>query len=192
MNTEAVSGAVSGSITSQIVIPQGPQFLVRPMAQSDLDQVAGLEKSCLPDGYQLSRTEIGKIYKLVTAFGFVVDDLSMQAGSAVVGYALCNKVRGVLNLLRFGVSKSSRRAKAGTMLIDEVKRSGSQLELDKIVVTVPERILEAQLFLRRQGFWAVQVRHNVHDRSGDDGYQLEYLLVDALADRKDPKARVAA
>ncbi len=74
----------------------------------------------------------------------------------VVGFIVYdNRGRDTAQILSLAVHKSDRRQGIGGLLLDRLIR----LPRREIVVRVDERNLDAQLFLRVQGFRAVEIEH---------------------------------
>ncbi len=108
-------------------------------------------------------------YKALTArniYGFVTES------GPVHGYFLYEIHKNRLNILNMAVRLSMRRQGLGSAMIAKMKRKLQDGKREILTAEVRETNLEAQQFLRSQGFLATRVLRDYYS-GNEDGYRFE-------------------
>lgn len=98
----------------------------------------------------------------------------MLLGGRVVAYMVYRLHPRAFEIARFAVDPDFRRLHLGCQLVDTIKWKLGATGRDRIVIDVPERMLDTQLFLRSLNFRCYAV-----DRGGcgeDDVFRFEYRM----------------
>ncbi len=159
-----------------LVIPDRPVYAARQLATGDLQQVVRIERASMPSECTLTRDEMRRIFDSGKVYGYAADHLGRSLNNSVAGFVLCARSSGDVCILRIGVLPEDRRNRVGWMLIDSVKQRATDDEAKRITITVPESCLDAQLFLRRQGFWAIGMNRDFYQGIEENGIEFEYLV----------------
>ena len=77
-----------------------------------------------------------------------------------------------MELINLAVAPEFQRQGFGTRLVDKLKGKMSQNCRNRMFVEVPESNLDAQLFWKSQGFFAVEVLQDWYE--SEDGYRFRY------------------
>ncbi len=102
--------------------------------------------------------------------GYILLDKHEQ----LIGYVLYDKNDTDLEIIRLGVHPFHRKCGHGTRLLEKVK-SKLTTNKNKIVMHVPDHMLEGHLFLQHSGFIASRVDYNHYYRHHIDSYHFIYL-----------------
>lgn len=162
----------------ELIVGDFPKYAARKLYDSDLHQVQSIERSTMPTGCALLPKEMRKVFETPRVYGFAVDHIGRSANRNLAGFALCAQSKGDVCLLRFAVLPEDRREGVATILIREVKFRAVLDNAERIVAMVPEECLDAQLFLRRHGFWAVRLDRGCYQHLEQDAIEFEFVTVD--------------
>ena len=99
--------------------------------------------------------------------------LAVECGGRALGFAVYEHHEHVIRLVDVRVVPPRRRQGLGTAMIRALQNKLPSSRRSRITVKVPERALEAQLFLQAMGFRAVRVNRGALD-NGDDSYTMVY------------------
>ena len=140
-----------------------PQLLIRPVLQSDLDAVSGLEKLCFKDPYPLhfiSQLAEANPENFLVA---ITDD-------ALVGYAVVDRWIGHNHLISIAVHPNGRGKGIGTGLMTALQQ---RLERGRpFRLEVRKSNLPALEFYRRHGFHETGVIEGYYS-DGEDAVLME-------------------
>src|SRR5262249_49671857 len=75
-----------------------------------------------------------------------------------------------------------RRKTVGAQMVNKLMSKLSSHRRVAIILDIRETNLDAQLFFRKQGFLAQQVRRGYFEDTGEDAYAFEYVLADVEDD----------
>lgn len=95
----------------------------------------------------------------------------LELDERVVGYLLFNQLKDRLQVLRLAVHPGWRRMNVATDLVLHLLRRLHEAR-QRIVLDCPERLLEAQLFLRATSFQATAILPG-YCADGSDAYRFE-------------------
>jgi ribosomal protein S18 acetylase RimI-like enzyme len=162
----------------ELIVGNFPKYAARKLYDTDLTQVQAIERATMPTGCALSRKEMKSVFETPRVYGFAVDHLGRAIERNVAGFALCAQSKGDVCLLRFAVLPEDRRNRVGELLIREVKFRAILDNAERIVTIVPESCLDAQLFLRRMGFWAVKIDKTCYQGIDQDAIEFEFIVAE--------------
>ena len=103
--------------------------------------------------------------------GFIATELNRP-----VGYTIYEQSESVLEIVNLVVHQDYRRREIGSLLLERLE---SRSQWDKMSAHVRESNLEAQLFLKRKGFYATNIKrkyyedHLIGGIKYEDAYQFE-------------------
>jgi ribosomal-protein-alanine N-acetyltransferase len=100
-----------------------------------------------------------------------------EVNERVVGYAVYEIHRRYMAVLNFAVHPTYRRWKVGTALMNALKERISPTRQNRLELTVGERNLDAQLFLRTMGLRAVSMVDEPWEGWDEDGYLFEWRVI---------------
>lgn len=92
----------------------------------------------------------------------------------VVGYALYEVMRRRIELVRIAVDSGARRMRVATRLTHKLISKLSATGRFRLLTTIPERNLTAQLFFRFMKFRATTVIKKHDSINGDDAYVMQF------------------
>lgn len=102
-----------------------------------------------------------------------------EADHQILGFMIYELTKRQIWLRHFAVHPGSRRQKVGSRMIQRLVDKLSQQRRCDILIPVDEANLPAQLFLKAQGFRAIQILHRYEmDTSGQcaDAYLMRFSL----------------
>ena len=99
--------------------------------------------------------------------------MAVECDGRALGFVAYEHHQHVIRLVDLQVVPPRRRQGLGTAMIRALQNKLPRSRRCRITVKVPERALEAQLFLRALGFRAVRVNRKALD-NGDDSYTMIY------------------
>lgn len=112
----------------------------------DISEIVEIEREL---GYEpWNDSDIIAFTRERSSIGVIIED----AGK-IVGYIFYYVDPKCIDIVRFGVRKDFSRMRAGTELIDRLKRKSKEI----LTVSVPESLLDVQLFFKKMGFTAIKV-----------------------------------
>ena len=108
----------------------------------------------------------------------VANNISMVAevNEDVVGYMVYKIHKKKIELLSFAVHPKYRQSGVGRSLIGRLISKLDVGRRSKIVVSVRDSNLPAQLFFRSMGFFCTKVEKNCYEDCDDNAYVMEYFL----------------
>ena len=127
-----------------------------------------LEKQCYPET-NLRQNQIAKIVDSVNSDGHVIIDKQDK----ILAYILYDKTDTQLEIIRLGVHPYHRRCGHATRLIEKVK-SKMTTNKNRIIIHVPDDLLDGHLFLQHCGFIATGIDYR-HYRRHTDSYAFTFL-----------------
>ncbi len=140
---------------------------IRWMIRRDMPEVLAIDQASFE--FPWSEEEFLRVLRQRNCIGMVAEQ-----GERVLGFMIYELHRNRLELLNFAVSPSHRRSGVGHQMIAKLVGKLSSHRRTKIVVACRETMLDAQLFLRVEGFRATEVVRECYDDSGEDGYVFQY------------------
>lgn len=145
---------------------------VRWMIRRDLDEVLHIERNSFPNPW----TNEDFVHHLRQR-----DEIGMVAEyeDAVIGFMVYQLGKTKLHVFDFAVDPIYRRHGIGSQLIDTLIRKLSRQRRQRVTFDVRDSNLPMQLFLRSQGFKAVNVIRGQFEDSDDDAYRFQFHIKDA-------------
>jgi ribosomal-protein-alanine N-acetyltransferase len=101
-----------------------------------------------------------------------------EKGEKVVGFMLYDLNKTSIEVTNFAVHPDYRLAEVGTQMVLKLKSKLSAHRRTRITSVVRETNLGAQLFAQKMGFLATSVIRSHFGDSGEDGYRMEFDLVE--------------
>jgi len=131
------------------------------MDRQDLPEVQWIEETSF--SYPWTESEMRAAYRCRAVEKYV-----LQVHTSVIGFAFCEQIgNGVYDLHNVAISEDHRRQRYGTRLLTHIK---TRSRVRSIQVSVWERNLPMQLFLRANGFRAVRIKAGEYDECEDQTY----------------------
>ena len=100
----------------------------------------------------------------------------------VVGFMIYELHKTKLQVLNFCVHPEYRRQGIGNQMVAKLVGKLSSHRRTRIVLSVRESALQAQLFYRVQGFRAVEVAREHYQDTGEDAFVMQYLFDESVLD----------
>jgi len=92
----------------------------------------------------------------------------------VVGFMIYEIQKTLIHVLNFAVAYDYRHRGVGSQMIAKLITKLSHLRRNRIILSVCETNLPAQLFFRENGFRAVSVLHSYYVDTPEDAYMMQY------------------
>jgi ribosomal protein S18 acetylase RimI-like enzyme len=139
----------------------------RFMTREDLDAVMAIEASLAL--HEWTRDEFQSALRMR-----YVNCRVVTVGGVVIGYMVYLLAPAKLEILRLVVGERWRRRRVASHLFYEVvTRCSKAAKLPAVRACVPERCVDAQVFLRWHGMRFVKFARGAY--AGEDGYVLEFV-----------------
>jgi ribosomal protein S18 acetylase RimI-like enzyme len=106
----------------------------------------------------------------------------LEVGGKVVGFFVYVLQTKQIILLHMAVAKSMQRKGLGSIMLNKLKRKLRHGRRERIIVPVRETLLGAQLFMKANGFSAINVLRNDFLDTGEDSYIFEYRSPQVLTE----------
>jgi ribosomal-protein-alanine N-acetyltransferase len=144
-----------------------PLIHIRWMIRRDMADVLNIEQETFE--FSWSEEDFIRSLRQRNCIGMVAD-----CEDKVVGFTIYELHKNKLRVLNFAVDPYCRRRGVGSRLISKLTDKLTPQRRNKVVLEVREKNLDAQLFLRSQGFKAVSVLHDFYDDTDEDAYVFQY------------------
>ena len=148
--------------------PHNGDCQIRWLIRRDMPEVMEIEVNSFPAPW--SEEDFTLALKQRNCIGMVAED-----DDEILGYMVYESHKTSLVLINFAVHPQFRRCGVGTAMIAKLKWKLPRMKRKTIRVIVVEKNLEAQLFLRGQGFIAKNIIRN-HFEDGTDAINFEYEI----------------
>ena len=142
---------------------------IRHTSQVDYYEIAAIDRVCFANPWAVD--DLTRILKGQYTLSIVAEDRGL-----IQGYAIYELLPIRVNLLRLAVSPDHRGHGVGTRLIERVKAKLSIGGRLRLKIHVRESNLDAQLFLRSQGFRANKIEHGHFRDTKEDAYVMTYSI----------------
>jgi len=143
-----------------------PALQVRWLIQTDIPAVLEIERG------SFVRPWTADEFKKVLAHNNCVGIVSETAGR-VTGFVIYEIFRSKVQLLNVAVHPRHRRKGYGSAMLAQIVSRLEPGRQESVVGEVRESNLPAQLFLRHNGFRAVEILRDYFKDEGEDGYLFE-------------------
>lgn len=139
--------------------------MIRRMETADLEQVAGLEKSCFsePWSYRLLASGIHSSYDVYYV---------LEQEGAVIGYANLRILAGEAEIQRIAVDPACRRLGAGSKLMDVMVTCAMESKASILRLEVRESNQAARSLYESYGFAAEAVRKDYYRNPTEDAVMM--------------------
>lgn len=97
----------------------------------------------------------------------------VKLNGVLLGYVIYAVYKYRLEILNIAIVPSMQRKQCGTFLLDNLLHRIERRHRKRVTALVRESNLEAQLFLKKMGFKAVEIKHNAYEETDDAGYLME-------------------
>ena len=141
--------------------------VVRFMLMRDLDDILYIENNSFE--YPWTKKELISVLGKHKSFGFIIEH-----DGAVAGYVLAEHNKHHIEILNIATHNDYRRNGVATKLIDALKIHLAPGQSRYIYCYVNECNLQAQLFLRANGFIASKIIHDKYSEYDRDAYYMRY------------------
>lgn len=107
----------------------------------------------------------------------------------ILGFMVYELHNTKIHILNLAVHPEHRRQSVGTQMIERLQGKLSEQRRTSLCMELRETNLPAQLFLRSQGFRAVNVLRHFYDDTGEDAFLFSYRIpqthdTQAMSDRE--------
>ncbi len=144
---------------------------IRWMIRRDMPEVLNIEHASYEHPW--NEEEFLRVLRQRNCIGMVAEH-----GEHVVGFMIYELHKTRLQIVNFAVSPDSRRLGVGNQMVAKLVGKLSSHRRTRIVVTVRETNLPAQLFFRAEGFKATEVLRSYYEDTNDDGYSMAYTYAE--------------
>jgi [ribosomal protein S18]-alanine N-acetyltransferase len=142
---------------------------IRWLIRRDTPEVLAIENANFD--YPNSEEQIIEYMRQKNAIG-----MAAEYGDRIVGFMLYSLMRTSINVVDFAVCPTWTHRTVGKQMLDKLKGKLSHERRNRIKFHVRESNLAGQLFLRSQGFRAVEVIRGHFEDSGEAAYSMQYFL----------------
>lgn len=98
----------------------------------------------------------------------------VEVEGRIIGFFIFACCKGHIDIYNLAVAPEYRRHGIGRMIVERLKTKLGQQGRHRLLVTISEWNLAAQIFYRSCGFRAVKVLHHAFETSDQDGYLFEF------------------
>lgn len=147
---------------------------IRWMVSRDMPEVLAIEDARFRS--PLSESDTLKLLRRRNVIG-----MAATHREAVVGFMIYELHKDHLRVLDFAVHPAWERKGVGRQMAARLAEKLSPARREWIEMTVRESNLDGQLFLRAEGFRAVEVLRGHYPDTGEDAYAMRYDFADAPA-----------
>jgi ribosomal-protein-alanine N-acetyltransferase len=167
---------------STVTTPVATRVHIRWMIRRDMPQVLEIENASREHPW--AEDTFFRVLRQRNCIGMVA-----ERGDRVIGFMIYELHKHRLHLLNFAVHPEQRRGGIGASMTSKLVGKLSHHRRTKIVLTLRESDLAAQLFFRTQGFRAVEVAREHFADTAEDGYVMHYsLAAPSVEDWEEPVA----
>jgi ribosomal-protein-alanine N-acetyltransferase len=141
---------------------------IRFMIRRDMPSVEHIEQVIFPNPW--SHDDFIRCLRQRNCIGMIA-----EYGDDLVGYMIYELHKNRIHILNFAVDPKYRRDGIGTAMLAKLKGKLSCDRRIALSLEVRETNIDAQLFFRSQGFFAISVLRNFYDDSAEDAYLMRYV-----------------
>ncbi len=142
---------------------------IRWLIRRDMPEVLAIEQESFD--YSWTEEEFLCILRQRNCIGMVA-----ELDHEIVGFMIYELHKSNLHVLNFAVSSQHRHQGIGSRMVQRLIDKLSSQRRKEILLEVRERNLGAQLFFRKQNFFAVTVLRKHYEDTQEDAYIMRYLL----------------
>lgn len=146
-----------------------PATHLRWMIRRDMAEVQRIEKQSFE--FPWSEEEFIRCLRQRNCIGMVA-----ERHGRVVGFMVYELHKQRIQVLSLAVHADHRRSGVGHAMIDKLISKLAFARRNRITTDVRESNLDAQLFLKRQGFRAVGVSKGFYEETNEDAYTMVYRV----------------
>jgi [ribosomal protein S18]-alanine N-acetyltransferase len=157
---------------------------IRWMIRRDMPEVLAIEHASFE--YPWCEEEFLRVLRQRNCIGMVA-----ECGERVVGFMIYELHKNKLHVLDFAVHPDTRRQGVGRQMVAKLVGKLSNHRRTRIVLSVRETNLPAQLFYRIQGFRALEVVREYYQDTGEDAYTMAYMLDESVLEDPVSTNRIA-
>ena len=157
---------------------------IRWMIRRDMPEVLAIEHAGFD--YPWCAEEFLRVLRQRSCIGMVAEH-----GDRVVGFMIYELHKNKLNVLDFATHPEFRRSGVGRQMLAKLVGKLSTHRRTRIALHLRETNLSAQHFFRIQGFRATGVVREHYQDTGEDAYQMHYLLDESRVEDHVPANRIA-
>lgn len=157
---------------------------IRWMIRRDMPEVLAIEHASFE--FPWCEEEFLRVLRQRNCIGMVA-----EYGERVVGFMIYELHKNRLHVLDFATHPEFRRQGVGNQMVAKLVGKLSNHRRTRIVLSVRETNLQAQLFFRVQGFRALEVVREHYQDTGEDAYVMQYLLDESILENAVPANRIA-
>ncbi len=157
---------------------------VRWMIRRDMPEVLAIEHA--GRDFPWCEEDFLRVLRQRNCIGMVA-----EYGERLVGFMIYELHRNKLQLLNLATHQEFRRQGVGAQMVAKLVGKLSGQRRTHILLHVRETNLDAQLFLRSQGFRACEVVREHYPDTGEDGFVMQYLFEESLVENEHPVDQIA-
>ncbi|MBV8267519.1 MAG: ribosomal protein S18-alanine N-acetyltransferase [Planctomycetaceae bacterium] len=157
---------------------------IRWMIRRDMPEVLAIEHASFE--FPWCEEEFLRVLRQRNCIGMVA-----EYGERVVGFMIYELHKNKLHVLDFATHPEFRRQGVGRQMVAKLVGKLSSHRRTRIALCVRETNLSGQLFLRIQGFRAIEVIREQYPDTGEDAYLMHYLLDESMLEDAAPSNRIA-
>lgn len=138
------------------------------MQKKHTDSVFNTEKLCYPNEHLTSK-QVANLIEKMSIDGYVITDKTDN----VLAYIFFEASDEYIEIIRLGTHPYHRRCGYAKNLFEKVKSKLTE-KRDKIIMHVPDSLLDGHKFLSKQGAIAARIDYNHYRKHMSDSYQFVY------------------
>jgi len=150
------------------ILQMNDELMIRWMIRKDMPIVEHIEQVSFPNPW--THDDFIRCLRQRNRIGMVA-----EYGDDLVGYMIYELHKNRIHILNFAVDPKYRRDGIGTAMLAKLKGKLSCDRRTRIMLEVRESNIDAQLFFRSQGFFAISVLRDFYDDSAEDAYLMRYV-----------------
>ena len=157
---------------------------IRWMIRRDMPEVLNIEHASFE--FPWCEEEFLRILRQRNCIGMVA-----ELGERIVGYMIYELHRNKIHILDLATHPDLRRQGVGRQMVDKLVSKLSSQRRNRIGLYLRETNLPAQFFFRVAGFRADRVVREHFPDTGEDAYEMLYLLNESAPEVSAPANRIA-
>lgn len=152
---------------------------IRWMIRRDMPEILNIENLCFE--FKWNEEDFIRCLRQRNCIGMVA-----EIDAEIVGFMIYELHSSHLNIVNFAIRPDHQKKGIGRKQLDKLKNKLTPERRSYLSLIVRESNLQAQLFLKKEGFVARKIHRNYYDDCEESGYYMEYSIV-----KKSPTNRVS-
>ena len=155
-------------MSSVVMARERARIHIRWMIRRDMPEVLQIEQQSCEFGW--TEEDFLRCLRQRNCIGMVAEH-----GEKVVGFMIYELHKAKLHIMNFAVHAAWRRRAVGSQMVQKLVSKLTSHRRTRITIELRESNLGGQLFLRQQGFKAVEVLRRAYADTHEDAYVFAYV-----------------